>query len=234
MSKLYEALQQPVGPQVQIAAVEKRASAPRLALASRRDMEALYQSLEAVLPAGTGKVVLFTASRANEGTTTIVREFAATLVNILGAAVLVVDADPNHGAAGSFGVSPVRLADLIDAFPVKSGAAKQPGITVAAWDIGTLNALSSGDGVATLARSDALRAHFDYTIFDVPAIGDYPAATSIGRYVDGVVIVVEAERTRWPVVAYTRRAYETVGAKVLGIILNKRRFYIPNKIYRWL
>ena len=66
------------------------------------------------------------------------------------------------------------------------------------------------------------------------ALGSSAAAVSLARHVDGVVIVIDSERTRWPVVENTKKAYESTGAKVLGVILNKRAFCVPNWVYKWL
>jgi Mrp family chromosome partitioning ATPase len=45
------------------------------------------------------------------------------------------------------------------------------------------------------------------------------------------VIVVEAERTRAPVVERLVSLLQRAGAPLAGSILNKRRFYVPSFIY---
>ena len=54
------------------------------------------------------------------------------------------------------------------------------------------------------------------------------------RKVDGVVIVVEADKTRWPVVQSVREKIVQHGGRLLGMVLNKRRYYIPEFIYKRL
>jgi len=54
------------------------------------------------------------------------------------------------------------------------------------------------------------------------------------RCVGGVVLVVEAERTRAPIVEQARRAVEANGGRLLGVVMNKRRYHIPRAIYRRL
>jgi hypothetical protein len=46
--------------------------------------------------------------------------------------------------------------------------------------------------------------------------------------------VVEAERTRAPIVEQARRAVEANGGRLLGVVMNKRRYHIPRAIYRRL
>ena len=54
---------------------------------------------------------------------------------------------------------------------------------------------------------------------------------TLSHKVDGVILVVEAECTRWQIVQQTKENIEIRGGKVLGVILNKRRFYIPKFVY---
>jgi Mrp family chromosome partitioning ATPase len=235
MSKLYEALQQTEPGPPQTRANPRGSAMPRLAIGSRQSMEALYQSLESALPGIARKVVLFSASHPGEGTTTIVREFALTLSLVFKASVLIVDANPNHGAARAGGDAEASsLSDLLRGLRASDAErAKPPGVTVAIFDAEVANG-AAGQAHAGASLGEALREHFDYVLFDAPALGSSATAVSLARHVDGVVIVIDSERTRWPVVENTKKAYESTGAKVLGVILNKRAFYIPQWVYKWL
>jgi Mrp family chromosome partitioning ATPase len=235
MSKLYEALQRSDPGPLQPVDSSREPVLPRLAMGSRQPMEALYQSLESALPGINRKVILFSASHSGEGTTTIVHEFALALSLVFKASVLVVDANPNRGAARVFGAAGASsLSDLLRALRASDAQrAKQSGVTVTILDPEVANgAVGQLDSAARL--SDVLREHFDYVLFDAPALASSATAVSLARHVNGVVIVIDSERTRWPVVENTKRAYESTGAKVLGTILNKRAFYIPNWLYKWL
>src|ERR1700683_1055622 len=235
MSKLYEALQQSdPGPRHPVDNRRGRVL-PRWAMGSRQAMEALYQSLESALPGVNRKVILFSASRPGEGTTTIVHEFALTLSLVFKASVLVVDANPNHGAARACGdAQAASLSDLLrDLRASDAHGARQPGVTVAILDPEVTNG-AVGQLDAGTNLGDVLREHFDYVLFDAPALASSATAVSLARHVNGVVIVIDSERTRWPVVENTKKAYESTGAKVLGTILNKRAFYIPQWLYKWL
>jgi protein-tyrosine kinase len=235
MSKLYEALQQSDPGRRQPGENRLVSIIPRLAMGSRQPMEGLYQSLENALPGIPGKVVLFSASRGGEGTTTIVREFAMALSLVFKVSVLVVDANPNHGAAQACGVAEApALSDLLRGLQASDAErTKQPGVTVAIFEPEMANS-PAGQGNAGTSLCDALRKYFDYVLFDAPALSSSATAVSLARHVDGIVIIIDSERTRWPVVENTKKAYESAGAKVLGVVLNRRTFYIPNWIYKWL
>jgi protein-tyrosine kinase len=47
-------------------------------------------------------------------------------------------------------------------------------------------------------------------------------------------LVVEAENTRWKVSENTKKRLIASKSKILGIIFNKRRYYIPKFFYRLL
>ena len=61
-----------------------------------------------------------------------------------------------------------------------------------------------------------------------------PSGLAVSSQVDGVILVVEAERTRWPVAASVKESIERGGGRLLGVVFNKRRHYIPAFIYRRL
>lgn len=79
-----------------------------------------------------------------------------------------------------------------------------------------------------------LREHFDMVVVSSEGAmtGAYPAA--LGGMSDGSIMVVEAERTRAPVIEELKQQIETAGGRVIGAVLNRRRFYIPRLIYRLL
>ncbi len=77
-----------------------------------------------------------------------------------------------------------------------------------------------------------LRNHYDYVIIDAPAAITTSDGFALARHVDGVVLVVQAEHTRWPVVESLKDRIATSGGNILGVVLNKRRYYIPSFLYK--
>ena len=75
---------------------------------------------------------------------------------------------------------------------------------------------------------------FDVILIDAPpALTEFAGLALVAR-VSGVLLVVEAERTRSPIVDQARRLIEASGGRILGVVLNKRRMYIPPLVYKWL
>jgi Mrp family chromosome partitioning ATPase len=97
--------------------------------------------------------------------------------------------------------------------------------------VGSGNA-DSPDLATIAANKHKLAKTFNYILIDAPSIAEASWSASIGALADGVILVVEAERTRWPVALNAKQEFEGSGARVIGVFLNKRRFYIPPRIYR--
>ncbi|MFA7465395.1 MAG: hypothetical protein WCY54_10110 [Syntrophales bacterium] len=77
-----------------------------------------------------------------------------------------------------------------------------------------------------------LKQRFDYVLVDSPPAGGSPGSVMLSRFMDGTVLVVEADRTRWPVAENTKEKILRSQGKVLGMVLNKRKYHIPEFIYR--
>lgn len=75
---------------------------------------------------------------------------------------------------------------------------------------------------------------YDVIILDCPPVYGGSGSTILSSKADGVVMVVEAGRVRRQAVSRAIELLEETGAQMLGVVLNKRRFPIPNVIYRML
>ncbi|HEY6881027.1 MAG TPA: hypothetical protein VI299_23540 [Polyangiales bacterium] len=80
----------------------------------------------------------------------------------------------------------------------------------------------------------SLTGSFDLVVVDLPPVSVGPLGPSLAKGLDGVVVVVEAERTRVPAVRATRKSIEMYGGTILGFVLNKRQFHIPHALYKRL
>ena len=71
-------------------------------------------------------------------------------------------------------------------------------------------------------------------LIDSPPAVAYPDGLAICSKADGVLLVVAADGTRWPVVESVKERISRNGGKILGVVFNKRRHYIPEFVYRRL
>jgi capsular exopolysaccharide synthesis family protein len=77
---------------------------------------------------------------------------------------------------------------------------------------------------------EEVRSRYDFVLLDsAPILGSSDSFT-ISTKVDGVILVVEANHTRYETIISIEN-YLQDSAKVLGIVLNKRRFVIPKALY---
>jgi Mrp family chromosome partitioning ATPase len=81
------------------------------------------------------------------------------------------------------------------------------------------------------ARVAELRREFEFVIVDAPPLTRYADAISLGQLSDGIVLVLEAESTRREAALMAVENLRSSGIQILGAILNKRTFPIPEKIY---
>jgi hypothetical protein len=78
---------------------------------------------------------------------------------------------------------------------------------------------------------ERLAGRADLIILDTPSVLSSPLAQALAPTVDGVILVVEAERTRSEVALAAKDALTLAGANILGVVLNKRRYHVPKPIY---
>lgn len=77
---------------------------------------------------------------------------------------------------------------------------------------------------------ELLRSEFDYTIIDCPSLEESGDLLSVAPFVDGVILVVEANRTRREQPSKAEQSIDAAGGTVLGYILNKQVSEVP----QWL
>ncbi|MFZ0742936.1 MAG: hypothetical protein WAM85_00925 [Terracidiphilus sp.] len=81
---------------------------------------------------------------------------------------------------------------------------------------------------------DLLRSEFDYSIVECPSLKVSGDLLSIAPFVDGVLLVIEANRTRRDEPRQAVQSIEAAGGTLLGFILNKRTYEIPQWLDRML
>ncbi|HVP14909.1 MAG TPA: hypothetical protein VMS88_05160 [Terriglobales bacterium] len=193
-----------------------------------REMTGLRVSLEAELTERIPRVVMFAASQGGEGTSTVAAQFARTLANDSRLRVLLADAHAHRP-----GYAP-------DGSP-RAGRARTPSGDGAAARNLDLLPLPGGLGPEHVLAPEVMRealsavaSRYDWIVLDGPPVLESPDAGPLGEVADGVVVVVQAGRTKRPVLARSVDLLRRSGGRVIGIVLNRRRLEIPGFIYRRL
>jgi Mrp family chromosome partitioning ATPase len=73
---------------------------------------------------------------------------------------------------------------------------------------------------------------FEYVIIDAPSLPQHPESLLLARQADGVILVVESEKTRKQSALWAKRQIEKAGVPILGVILNRRRYRVPSWLYK--
>lgn len=202
------------------------------------EMIALYQTIAAALPDIDHRSILFVGSRSNEGTSTIARQLAKTVSLRIGKSVLLIDLDrsrPNlHVYAG---LQPEEESNTGDA----SGGMGNTLCRVEDTSLYVMPLFKTSKVTPRTLESakesgfwEPLRERFELIIVDSPPATKFPDGPAIVSQVDGVVLVVEAEKTAWQVALSVKEKIIKHGGNILGIVFNKRKYYIPQFIYKHL
>jgi Mrp family chromosome partitioning ATPase len=79
-----------------------------------------------------------------------------------------------------------------------------------------------------------LRSQFDYVLVDTPPTDSYADALLLGQMTDGIILVVGSNLTRRESARIAKESFDTAGIPVIGAVLNKRTYPIPEALYRIL
>jgi capsular exopolysaccharide synthesis family protein len=185
------------------------------------------------------KTVLVAGCHSRTGATTTASLLAATLSEGKRLRVLLVDANFRTPALGSvFNVrSGDGLADVLDeGLPLERGLRSTERTNLSILPSGHVSRVPAevfeGDAVDRFIAG--LQDLFDFVIIDGAPILDFPDAHALAPKVDGLILVVEAEKTAVDDAQRAKAAVEQAGGRLLGVILNRQREYIPRRLRRLL
>jgi len=205
----------------------------------KRGLRNLRNSIDSELKNSDSRVIMFTSAIAGEGKTTIVAFLARMLA--LGEAdrVLLVDcAVVNPEIHTLFGLDNDRgiLDYLSGTVPFEEVIRK---VDEGVLDIVTTGTRRGADITQPLFNSErmstfikATREMYDYVLIDTSAVMDAPETPIIGSFVTGSVIVVQSGKTKREVIKRAMLMIEKLGGRFLGTVLNRKKYYIPEFIYR--
>jgi Mrp family chromosome partitioning ATPase len=203
------------------------------------EMMGLHRGIEALLPETGAKIIQFIGAKGNEGTSTIVREFARVSALKFNQSVLIIDADERtpsqleyFGIQTEHGLEDAYRAD--EDFKKALHPIAKTRLYVSAYRKRSVPAQKNFNALNNCEIWSTIRNLFDIILVDSPSANTSSDALAISPKTDGVVLVIEAEKTRWPVAENTKKNILKNGGKFLGMVLNKRKHHIPEMIYKSL
>ncbi|NIO20777.1 MAG: polysaccharide biosynthesis tyrosine autokinase [Candidatus Aenigmarchaeota archaeon] len=190
-------------------------------------------------PDGSIKTIMFVGTAHGDGTSTTAINFSTNVARDCQLKVLLIDANLRTPSLHDvFKIDQASgLSDLVSACGRVSSPIKKVGP-------GNLYVIPCGGNYSepvTLFESKRfdqflklVRERFNYVILDGPPVHSSAECRVLCSKVDGVVLVVESEKTRRPIALRAKMELEEAGGKILGVVLNKKRYHIPEFIYRRL
>lgn len=192
-----------------------------------RELTALRMSIEAGLATRLPRTVMFMSAQSGEGTSTVACQFALATARDAGSRVLLMDVNARRPSP----------------FVAATRESPHPGVQSIEQDMAPLDVMPvpesarhAGTIAAPVAREwiDALASQYDWIIMDGPPLLEAPDAAALATAADGVVIVIEAGRTKRPLIHRATDLLRKARANTLGSVLNRRRLEIPEFLYRRL
>mgnify|MGYP006278087271 CR=1 FL=1 len=179
------------------------------------------------------RTLYFTSCFAGEGKTTAILEAAYGLAVHGSRMTLLVDGNSdNPKLHDEFGLpNRTGLREVL-----QGKASLQEAIRPTGYE--SLYVLPCGAAKSALPQEafadmlGTLGANFDFVLVDGKPLLSSSEVSAVAPHVGGVLLVVECEKTKWEVVQLAQEKLSTAGSKNTGVVLNRRRFYVPRPVYR--
>jgi len=199
----------------------------------------LNRRIELLLAQRAGRVVQFAATQAGENTSRLVFEFAKLIASRLNKRVLLVTAEtfPYTRAGGNGSIKQSWEAVIQEGQSIEDHVhLVEEGLNL--WFSQMSPSSAALPSIISDPRFDthmySLRTQFDLVVVDSPPLSESSCAARLSTFSDGVVLIVEAGKTRWQVVKNQMQEIRVNNGTILGAILNNRRYYIPEFVYKRL
>ena len=191
----------------------------------------LRTNIKYIIPNAPAKVVAVTSALPMEGKSTTATNLAISLAQG-GARVVLVEADMRRPSISSYlelsskkpGLSQLLSSEIsLSIRKIKTGieATEIKGLHVLMAGPVPGNPselLGSGNFIELVGH---LRKNYEYVIMDSPPLLPVTDAAIVSTISDGVLLVVHAGKTRKTELMGSRAAVESIGSKILGVVLNK-------------
>ena len=198
----------------------------------------LFEQLSLAVAGANTPLIVVTSPARGDGRSTIAANMAICAAGLGGHRTLIVDADMGRpGLSKLFGVPKTDgLAEVL------MGTAAWEDVVQSTGDSGPA-VMTAGHGpssvlVARASRFPELveqwRSHYDWIVLDSSPVLLSAGACVAGRHASGALLAMRAGRTRPEVLEAAATRLRDTGVRILGAVLNRRRFMIPRFTYRRL
>ncbi|TKJ41543.1 hypothetical protein CEE37_02980 [candidate division LCP-89 bacterium B3_LCP] len=213
------------------------------------DLQVLQENIEAVKAENPFKTVLLTSSVRHEGSSTIVANWGRLLARerleglpidageTITGGVLIIDGNLRRPRMHTLfdldrkrGLTELLAGELQLDQVLKAAPRKNLWVITAGKP-----AANPADLLGSLLMKGILEEssrRFQVVIIDSAPTTQYAETIALAKQVEAIVLVVRSGVTRWEVVLSAKKQLRRVNSRLLGVVLNQRKFYIPEWIYR--
>lgn len=203
---------------------------------NEKELSSVEGNLMSVAKGKDIKTIFITSCYPSEGKTVSAVSMAYSLATISNSRVLLIDGNlhaPKIHELFHINQTP-GLADLLLANTEANGLIRKTeydSLSVMPCGTDLFNKLDAFETEMLKEKLAALSQVYNFIIVDGSSVLGSSETTMIANKFDGVVFVVECEKTKWEVLQQAKDRIVGVGGNVLGVILNRRKYYIPQKLY---
>lgn len=217
----------------------RAATRPTVGQIAREESHRLVQHIFVSQNQEPPRLVVFAGIDHGNGCTRICAHTAETLQEHLRGTICLVDANfrsPSlhqlFGITNHYGLTDALLGEG----PMKTFATPVRKGNLYLMSCGSLVLNSHGllNSERLRSRFEEIRNEFDFIVVDAPPLTRYSDAVALGRVADGLVLVLEANATRREAAVRASEHLRASQIRILGAVLNKRTFPIPESLYRRL
>ena len=206
---------------------------------ARDQLEKLKSSILLRNTSQNTRTILFASYNRGEGTSTVAVNFAESLAQDRNSKIVLVDGNTRNPCLH-------RFFDLDNTVGFSDLLIKKLEISEIVRISTTPNLFLIPSGKITYHLSqvldnsqfknflDKVKEQYDFIIFDASPIGKYYDSIVLASQIDGVILVVQAEKTHWYNIKRAKQMLEDKRIPILGVVLNRRKYYIPRFIFERL
>jgi capsular exopolysaccharide synthesis family protein len=186
---------------------------------------------------GSVRTILFTGMRPGGGVTTTAFNFATILARDSDRKVLLIDSNlrtppPEYVFKANHDFNLVSiLRNNNEAYPIEIN---RGGLQVLPAGGMPAEPLTFFQSQAFKQFLDTMRERFDFVVLDAPPVHSFSECLLLSKMVDGVVLVLQSERVRRRIASRAKQQIESAGGRIIGVVLNRTKHYIPEWLYRRL
>lgn len=206
---------------------------------ARRLFSGIYGHFLASASAAQSRIVLVCSASSGEGTTTIAAGLSIAAAEKRTSQVLLIDgnchspgATDAFGASGSKGLSDLLSGSIGTNFSFSKTMISN--LTLMGAGLAPSNHIQALEPPKFRLLLDKLGGIYEFILVDGPAINAYPESLLYASQVDRVLLVIHAGVSRGPVVAKALSSLSAAGCDKVEVVLNRRTFAIPQKLYKRL